>query len=113
MAARDDYSYPICGGDVDTEQWETMCDEIDRLRSDVETLRYAFQRDLQGLRDESARSQALEEARSNALSVALDARYDGEHHKMWVVDQMVRYLLDDDRLYRMWCPVDWDEGIAP
>ncbi len=35
MSARDDYSYPICGGDVDTEQWEAMCDEIDRLQAYV------------------------------------------------------------------------------
>ena len=29
---------------------------------------------------------------AHALEYAKDAVYDGEHHKMWVIDQMVRAL---------------------
>ena len=45
---------------------------------------------------------------------------DGEHHKQWVIDQMVRALCGD-AFYRSWVEdynrdpdyADWDEGIAP
>ena len=37
--------------------------------------------------------------------------YDGAHHKMWVLDQVLRVLLEED--YRKTVGVDWDEGIAP
>ena len=48
---------------------------------------------------------------------------DGDHHKMWVIDQMVRALTGDG--YEAWLQehryfnedgeegIDWDEGIAP
>jgi hypothetical protein len=41
---------------------------------------------------------------------------DGSHHKMWVIDQMVRTLLGDG--YQEWldsadAEYPWDEGIAP
>lgn len=47
---------------------------------------------------------------------------DGEHHKTWVIDQVVRHLLGDD--YEQWVvemkdgedgpeTYDWDEGIPP
>lgn len=72
-----------------------------------------------------------------ALSFACDAEYDGEHHKMWVIDQMVRALLGcpaisatandirgnpytyetqgESAAYRQWLAdhEDWDEGITP
>lgn len=46
---------------------------------------------------------------------------DGDHHKQWVLDQVVRILADD---YHEWVlefcdgedgpdTYDWDEGIAP
>jgi hypothetical protein len=58
-----------------------------------------------------------------ALEVAF--RYggiDGDHHKTWVIDQMVRALTGDD--YAHWVAAaksgedgpetyGWDEGIAP
>lgn len=46
-----------------------------------------------------------------AMSVALDAVYDGAHHKQWVVDQMARALMGD--AYDAWKPDGWDVGIAP
>ena len=47
---------------------------------------------------------------------------DGEHHKQWVIDQMLRVLLDDQ--YPAWREEyeapdedgethEWDEGISP
>lgn len=61
---------------------------------------------------------------------ALDAalRYgaiDGDHHKTWVIDQMVRALLGTDEAYAKWAEESragddgpetyrrWDTGIAP
>ncbi len=57
-----------------------------------------------------------------ALSVAEYGAIDGAHHKMWVIDQMVRELTGDD--YQQWVNAfchgedgpmtyEWDEGIAP
>lgn len=36
---------------------------------------------------------------------------DGDHHKMWVLDQVARELLKDE--YEKWADSDWDVGIAP
>ena len=59
----------------------------------------------------------------NALDVAFCyAGFDGGHHNMWVIDQMVRNLLGDG--YDKWVErfqsgedgpetYCWDEGIAP
>jgi hypothetical protein len=47
---------------------------------------------------------------------------DGDHHKMWVIDQIVRILAGDeyDEIIRKACDgedgpdtYDWDVGIAP
>lgn len=49
---------------------------------------------------------------------------DGEHHKTWVIDQMVRALCGTEAAYRQWvanhCDGEdgpntygWDTGIAP
>lgn len=47
-----------------------------------------------------------------AVDVAVEcAQYDGEHHKMWVIDQMVRHLTGDQ--YAETVGDDWDEGVAP
>ena len=60
---------------------------------------------------------------SAALGIAAQcATIDGGHHKMWVIDQMVRALTGDD--YAEWIRVyespddedeawEWDTGIAP
>ena len=60
---------------------------------------------------------------ARALSIADEcAMFDGGHHKMWVIDQMVRELTGDK--YDQWVTdyqngedgpdtYEWDEGIAP
>ena len=63
---------------------------------------------------------------NKALQLAFDwGQVDGDHHKMWVIDQMVRALLGDGYEYTQWVEayqeIDeegepqyfWDEGIAP
>lgn len=65
----------------------------------------------------------------NNIKEALDtafsyAQIDGGHHKMWVIDQMVRKLLVTEEAYNEWvkkyCEEDgdmgayeWDIGGAP
>lgn len=59
-----------------------------------------------------------------AVEIALDYSYrDGEHHKTWVIDQMLRTLLGDDDYavaiteYRAGEEgpetYEWDTGVAP
>lgn len=74
---------------------------------------------------------------ANALNCAADAFYEGDHHKMWVIDQMVRALCgcpisvknvigsdgkdypvtfqDENDEYRMFTAAHrgWDTGMAP
>lgn len=63
-----------------------------------------------------------EERIDEALVIAECGTTDGAHHKMWVIDQMVRVLLGDD--YAAWVEAfcdgedgpntyEWDTGIAP
>jgi hypothetical protein len=55
----------------------------------------------------------------DALDLAWQyGQIDGGHHKMWVIDQMVRVLLGDE--YEKWVKeyedddeYEWDVGIAP
>ena len=65
----------------------------------------------------------------NRISLALSIawRYgqiDGEHHKMWVIDQMVRCLCGSQEEYEKWVAkyqkplengdhYEWDSGITP
>lgn len=67
---------------------------------------------------------------SNRIEDALDiawsySQIDGEHHKAWVIDQIVRALCGNEDKYKKWieayeAPIDdegdyykWDCGIAP
>lgn len=65
----------------------------------------------------------MDDAKKKALDFAYKyGGIDGDHHKAWVIDQMVRALLGSD--YEQWVldakegedganTYDWDEGIAP
>ena len=77
----------------------------------------------------------LQERIDLALEIAGYGYVDGSHHKMWVIDQMVRALTDCPRVtetaidhkgypytyesfgesqaYLDFVGEDWDEGIAP
>jgi len=50
--------------------------------------------------------------------------FDGDHHKMWVIDQLVRLFTGDKKSYNAWVrkvkrgedgpnTYDWDVGIPP
>ena len=63
-----------------------------------------------------------EERIALALVAARDGGIDGAHHKMWVIDQMVRALTGPnyERWVRAYCDgedgpdtYEWDTGIAP
>ena len=61
----------------------------------------------------------MEKRIEDALGLAWQyGQIDGGHHKMWVIDQMVRVLLGDE--YEKWVKeyegddeYEWDVGIAP
>lgn len=61
----------------------------------------------------------MEKRIEDALDLAWQyGQIDGGHHKMWVIDQMVRVLLGDE--YEKWVQeyegddeYEWDVGIAP
>ena len=56
-------------------------------------------------------------------AIELILRYggiDGDHHKMWVLDQVLRLLADSDKDYRLLIEgyenngeYEWDVGIPP
>ena len=61
---------------------------------------------------------------SEYINAALKIPYrygciDGAHHKMWVIDQIVRALCGDDETYQAWvkeyerADYEWDGGIKP
>lgn len=67
--------------------------------------------------------QTTPDGAAKALDIALQyGGIDGGHHKMWVIDQMVRALTGEN--YGAWVAAanagedgpdtyEWDEGIAP
>lgn len=66
----------------------------------------------------------MEERIKKALKIAWSyGQIDGNHHKTWVIDQMVRALCGSDKEYSDWIKSyetpdgedywEWDTGIAP
>lgn len=67
----------------------------------------------------------MNEKIKKALKIAWSyGQIDGSHHKMWVIDQMVRALCKSEVDYRKWVEAyeeplndgdyyEWDTGIAP
>lgn len=78
---------------------------------------------MSGSEDRKARQRKLEKRVQTALDIAFQfGSIDGSHHKMWVIDQMVRQLTGKE--YENWVRtvkdgVDgpntytWEEGIPP
>lgn len=54
-----------------------------------------------------------------AIDIALEyGHYDGAHHKMWVIDQMLRALMGEayENNIAVWekmYTAEWDKGVAP
>lgn len=69
-------------------------------------------------RDYKAEYESLANKVNRAVHIANDGQIDGAHHRLWVIDQMVRVLLGDmysefvDR-YEENGEYEWDTGIAP
>lgn len=71
------------------------------------------------------RGERMKEKIERAIGIAVSyGQIDGDHHKTWVIDQMVRALLGSDDEYKKfikeYCDGEdgeetyyWDEGIAP
>ena len=67
----------------------------------------------------------IDERIEKALEIAWDyGQIDGSHHRLWVIDQMVRVLCGNEEEYKKWVkkyeePLEdgdyysWDKGIAP
>ena len=55
----------------------------------------------------------LQHAIMDASIIAItNSDIDGSHHKVWIIDQMLRKLLGDD-YDKVISDDDWDCGIAP
>lgn len=86
------------------------------------TLQHAFG---QAEDDVQARKDAASRHVARALELAHQyGSIDGAHHKMWVIDQMVRALCGDAETYARWVAeakagedgpdtYEWEEGYAP
>jgi hypothetical protein len=78
---------------------------------------------MSGSEDQQAKRRKLEKRVQTALDIAFQfGSIDGAHHKMWVIDQMVRELAGPE--YENWVRTvkdgvdgpdtySWDEGIPP
>ena len=61
----------------------------------------------------------MEQNIKEAVEIALNyGSIDGDHHKMWVIDQMLRKILGNKEYKKAMKALDknddsWDEGIAP
>lgn len=97
-------------------------DLIERLNMIVTELQ-GLPHVVQTCREAAAHIEALAERVREAQEIARDyGSIDGSHHKMWVIDQMVRALTGVD--YAAWVAehndgedgpdtYEWDEGIEP
>lgn len=66
---------------------------------------------------------SMEDRAAGALAIAVEyGHIDGEHHKAWVIDRMVRYLIGPayEEFVDRFCDGEdgpetyaWEEGIAP
>lgn len=102
--------------DVIAEQLVDLTDRIEEVADDVEEL---SDEDL----EQSEKELNLALAVTDALNIALKyGQIDGAHHKLWVIDQMVRALTGHN--YDAWVKLHcagsdgpnthgWDVGIAP
>lgn len=86
-------------------------------------LKIAIENILSELEQKDKQIQELEEENQKVLDLIFEyGQIDGGHHKMWVIDQIVRILTKDK--YNEWIKnyvydeetgdtYDWDKGIAP
>lgn len=100
---------------------EQMLKERDVANDSVIAHKFAVMQ--QQLEQKDKRIEELEEERESVLDLIFEyGQIDGEHHKIWVIDQIVRILTKDK--YNEWIKnyvydeetgdiYSWDKGIAP
>lgn len=94
---------------------------MDTSNDKVIALKFAVMQ--QQINEKDKRIKELEEERKRVLDLIFEyGQIDGGHHKMWVIDQIVRILTKDK--YNEWIKdyvydketgdtYSWDKGIAP
>lgn len=103
--------------------------EMDRLVSRIQRfmISIALEKEIQIMELERQVAGYIDQEQTiaGALNIAYsDGQIDGDHHKTWVIDQMVRVLLGSDEAYQRWVQnfeygedgektYEWEEGIAP
>ena len=106
----------------DNELWERV-KQCNNLQTEIDRLYQENEKLIEINRKQANRKKELEEEHKNVLDLIFEyGQTDGEHHKMWVIDQIVRMLTKDK--YNEWIKdyvydeetgdtYSWDKGIAP
>jgi hypothetical protein len=57
----------------------------------------------------------FEKRKENAIEIALSyGVYDGNHHKQWVIDQMLQAICTEEEYKQIIIDYpDWEKGVAP
>lgn len=105
------------------KEYRTFGDLYNSDFEDTEKIYKALEIILSERNQDKKRIQELEEEREKVLDLIFEySQIDGDHHKTWVIDQIVRMLTKDK--YNEWVKnyvydeetgdvYSWDKGIAP
>lgn len=105
------------------KEYRTFGDLYNSDFEDTEKIYKALEIILSERNQDKKRIQELEEEREKVLDLIFEyGQIDGDHHKTWVIDQIVRMLTKDK--YNEWVKnyvydeetgdvYSWDKGIAP
>lgn len=105
----------------DDAEYEELQWELDHKEDKIRDL----ENETDDLEKENDRLSKIEDRVDKAIDLAWDyGQIDGDHHKMWVIDQMVRIIFGDKEKYKEWVneyektdeygdKYSWEIGIAP
>ena len=141
IAEREDvafYGFEINGDEVvdqlqkdienNLREWAQFNSGIEDQGGDEQYYQQALEEEMERLSDKLLAASPMEDTETKikkALSVAWNyGQIDGDHHKAWVIDQMVKCLCGSDEAYDEWIQqyespemdgegYDWDPGVAP
>lgn len=103
------------------DEYEDLQWDLDHKEDEIRDL----ENEIDELEDENDRLSEIEDRVDKAIDLVWDyGQVDGDHHKMWVIDQMVRILFGDEEKYKEWVDeyeksdkhgdkYSWETGIAP
>ena len=106
-----------------TGEAKRLFEAIMKIADERDELEYKYNRAIEDLIKLEKERQADKEKINNVLGLIFQyGQIDGEHHKTWVIDQIVRILTEND--YDKWVQhyeydeetgedYTWDTGIAP